>query len=548
MAGERRYSRIPPESTGNRLTVVPYTEIRYNNRVQPILEGITVTGVSSTASGTVSYHRPVDGTTGTLVITPDEATREDNKEFTLGENLQTDAVTIANVADTGYVLYAPSNVLASGDNPSHTQLIDGTGSAYVRFSDGPASLDTFGKLRISQETILGEHIFPAGNRDGEEWTSYDSAGGSVGYDTDAVSVLLSTPTTDGAIAQHTSDLFHHYFPGQSHHALMSVANGDTGKANVRRRWGYYTDANGVFFELNGTTMNVVIRSSVTGSVVDTIIPQSDWNVDTLLGGGGGSNSTVVALDPSAINLYYIDMAWLGAGVVEMGLVIGGTRIACHRNYNANINPRPWAQTASLPVRIEQKNTGPAGSSSEMRFTCAVVSTEHDVDPHNLGIPRSVTSDQGPDGTLGYSVDSSGNVPLMAIRNKMDDHSVGIPSQLHAFAMDSGGAADAFIRLNMYKDAGVSTSAPWQSPAPTADFEINFDLDSATFLEKNLIWTGLVSGASNLEGFRENFTYGANSLKGRADGSQRNYILCAQRLVKTTPARLTLSMVFNEVKN
>jgi hypothetical protein len=106
--------------------------------------------------------------------------------------------------------------------------------------------------------------------------------------------------------------------------MQTIQIGDTGKANVVRRWGYFDEENGLFWELDGTTLYAVQRSSTTGSVVDTRVAQANWNRDSLDG------TIRYDLDVTKTNLYWMDFQWLGVGIVRFGVYENdGTKTTCH---------------------------------------------------------------------------------------------------------------------------------------------------------------------------------------------------------------------------
>ena len=141
---------------------------------------------------------------------------------------------------------------------------------------------------------------------------------------------------------------------------------NTSKTNLRQRVGYFGSNNGFFLEQNGTTIQFVKRSSVTGSVVDTPITQSNWNIDKL----DGTGPSLLTLDLTSPQILFIDLEWLGVGSVRMGFVINGQFIHCHTFHHANSNTAPkgaYMQTACLPIRQEIENTAATASNSTLKI-------------------------------------------------------------------------------------------------------------------------------------------------------------------------------------
>jgi hypothetical protein len=113
----------------------------------------------------------------------------------------------------------------------------------------------------------------------------------------------------------------------------------------------------------------------TGTVVDTKISQSIWNVDRGSGEGGDFNISNAALNPSKGSVYFIDFQWLGVGRIRFGSFWRGKKIVHHEIYNAGSVDYSYMRTGTLPARIEQVNYLLAGSVSELRsYSMAVISS------------------------------------------------------------------------------------------------------------------------------------------------------------------------------
>jgi hypothetical protein len=149
---------------------------------------------------------------------------------------------------------------------------------------------------------------------------------------------------------------------------------NTSKPNLRQRVGYYGTDNGIYLELNGSTLSFVQRSNTTGTITETRVNQADWNMDTMLGTVASSPSGVT-LDISKAQILFIDVEWLGLGTVRCGFVIDGQLIHCHSFHHANLITSTYMTTASLPLRQEIKNTGVTASNSTMKQVCSSVISE-----------------------------------------------------------------------------------------------------------------------------------------------------------------------------
>jgi hypothetical protein len=137
----------------------------------------------------------------------------------------------------------------------------------------------------------------------------------------------------------------------------------------------------VYFEADGTTLYLVIRSSASGTVVEEKIAQANWNADTLKT-GVSPNPSGYNLDPTLVQILWSDIEWLGVGTVRAGFVINGEFIVCHRFNHANQagNTRVYMTSATLNPRYEITNTGSVGSALIMKQICSTVISEGGYNP------------------------------------------------------------------------------------------------------------------------------------------------------------------------
>ena len=229
-------------------------------------------------------------------------------------------------------------------------------------------LDAFGRLRISQPLTLfdSSHRFA----DNDLWNESITGTASSTFNQDAGLIELDVGASDGdEIIRETTKVFS-YQPGKSLLIMTTFVFGEQ-KANLRQRAGYYGADNGMYFEVDGTTVSFVERNSVTGSVTETRVNQASWNVD-VLDGTGPSGFT---LDTTKAQILYMDIEWLGLGTVRMGFVINGQFVHCHSFHHANLIDGTYITTASLPLRQEITNTGDTSGSSQGKQICSSVISE-----------------------------------------------------------------------------------------------------------------------------------------------------------------------------
>lgn len=268
------------------------------------------------------------------------------------------------------VVQVPASHLVSGDNANNSLSIDKRGAAQVRFTEGQGLLTSYGSLKVEGERQIGVYESSLDTYDAL-FSIVGANGGTSTYDPVKSSTVLAVNTTSGSSIKRTTNRYHYYLAGSSNLARLSIACGDTGKVGNKRRWGVYDDNDGIFFELNGTEVRVVIRSSTTGSVTETPIPRAAWT--DKLDGTGLSGFT---LDVTKVNNYWADYSFSGAGRVRFGVYEpNGTRLVAYTIEVGNVSPFPLIRTGTLPFRTENLNTAATGSGSELREVVMSMATE-----------------------------------------------------------------------------------------------------------------------------------------------------------------------------
>lgn len=272
-----------------------------------------------------------------------------------------------------------------------------------------ANVDAFTRVRVSQPASLFESKFLADNQP-LFWDDavLSGAGTSSTYNSNQSSVTLAvTASTAGSRARQTFQRFP-YQPGNSQLILFTGILG-TPASGITRRYGYFDDNNGLFFETNATDVRVVRRTSTSGSVVDNAVAQSSWNIDKMDGSGGATNPSGITVDWTKTQIFVIQLQWLGVGAVMMGLDINGNIYPVHKFYNANSLTVVYMSTPNLPMRVEITNSGTGGAAS-ITHICTSVMTEGG--PAEAGVQRALVRD-----TSLTTHNNASYYPLMAIRLK-----------------------------------------------------------------------------------------------------------------------------------
>jgi hypothetical protein len=228
--------------------------------------------------------------------------------------------------------------------------------------------DAFGRLRVSTPLTL----FDSSHRykDNGLWATAATGGGTAVFSPNEGLVNMNVDTSIGSrVVRETTKVFS-YQPGKSLLVLNTFVMAPA-QNNLRQRVGYFGTQNGIYVELNNSTLSFVERSSVTGLVTESIVNQAAWNVDTLDGNGPSG----ITLDITKAQILFMDIEWLGEGTVRLGFVIEGNFVLCHRFNHANYITSTYITTASLPLRYEISNLDTTASPSTLKQVCSSVISE-----------------------------------------------------------------------------------------------------------------------------------------------------------------------------
>lgn len=462
---ETPYIQIPPNSTGEKIRHRQLVDlVVYSEMVTPKI-GEPIVGKTSGATG-VLIHQIRDAEITYYV-------KHTNDINFVEDELVWDGVLVdyASVQTTSDNVLTPAVHIADPDQPDHTQKVDQYGAALATFPEGTPLFDGFGRMQVSQMIAVGEY-YAIGEDHAEDYWTDTSGGGSVTHDVNTSMMVYQTGTSDGDMAKRITNQYHPYKIGTSQLSIYSLALGDTGKANVVREWGYGDALNGVFFRLDGTVLEVVVRSDVTGSVVETIVTQANWNKNTL----NNSVASDFVLDVSKANLYWIDFQWSGG--VRFGVYTPDRRrITCHQMENVNKFSTTFLRTATLPLCWRQVNNGIAASTSEMRVTCGVIFTES-ADVQYPGVLLHTS----PVDPVQFT-DSENYVPFLSFRPKLTIN--GKPNRIIGFHETFDWAAIGNYTLHVaifVKPPGYLADAAWStSYVPGTMLEV--DVDATTPITK-----------------------------------------------------------------
>lgn len=369
--------------------------------------------------------------------------------------------------------------------------------------------DAFGRFRVSQPFSVFDSKSVIGS--GQYYFDYRVAGG--GYAThigNQALVELGVGSANGDSSVRQSFEYFAYEPGRSQLYIMT-AKMDTPKANLFQGVGPYDDDNGIFFENDGTSTNVVLRSSTSGTLTERRIPQSEWNIDKL----DGSGISEFSLDVAKANIYVFDYQWLGVGRIRLGLsTSNGTIAYCHEFKNANLFDSVYSANPNLPVRWEIKNDGVTSGASSMKSICASVFSEGGYAPLGNVISADV-------GISTISVDTNEEV-ILAVRPRSGYERVTLVPQL----MNGLQTTNDYLIFRMYI-SDVPTAGSWTQVSECCEININPGVVS-TVLTGNKIQIATMYGSAqsrNATAIIESAIRAASYI----DGTRRCIVMTAQSL-------------------
>ena len=232
------------------------------------------------------------------------------------------------------------------------------------------SIDAFGRWRVSEPYTVfdSKQIF-----DDQPlfWDDQEVSGsGTTSTHSPALArtQMLVAANTAGKRVRQTFMRFN-YQPGKSQLVLLTSRLSGI-PSGITASVGMFDDDNGIFFSVIDGVMNAVIRSSTSGSAVDTAVAQTSWNKDTMDGNGPSG----VTIDPTKCQITFIDFEWLGVGRVRMGFVIDGLFIVAHEFLHANSVTEVYMSTPNLPLRYSIENDGTAAETT-LDHICSSVMSE-----------------------------------------------------------------------------------------------------------------------------------------------------------------------------
>lgn len=336
--------------------------------------------------------------------------------------------------------------------------------------------DSFGRLRVSEPYTL----FDSNHRysDNGLWATSTATGGAAVFNANQGLVDLNITAASGSSVKRETYKVFSYQPGKSL-LIMSTFVMSPAKTGLTQKVGYYGAANGFYVQLADNTLSLVRRSSVTGSLVETAINQSDWNFDKM----DGTGPSKITLDITKAQILWMDLEWLGVGSVRMGFVINNEFIICHVFKHANIVPTTYITTASLPLRYEIENTSGTSGNSTLKQICSTVLSEGGYELRGEAHTASTAI-----GTPYNMAIASTYYPIVSIRLKSTNlDGIVIPTAMSCLPISTGTYEWRLV------ERGTTNGGAW-IPAGV-DSVVEYNITGTSFTGGNIVHTGFFN-ASN----------------------------------------------------
>lgn len=350
-----------------------------------------------------------------------------------------------------------------------------------RLTPSGTSVDAFGRMRVAEPYTL----FDSQHQDVEndKWDTLIVGSGTKTHlpNESSIKLEIATANNDSIIRETLRTM--PYQPGKSLLVMSTFVMGEP-KANVVQRVGYFSANNGIYLENDSGNNYIVLRSSVTGNVVETRVAQSDWSVDTFDGTGYSGQGTApehkTGLNVNKSNLFWIDIEWLGVGDVRCGFLVDGLLKTAHIFHNDNRNSTTYMRSAILPIRYEIYNKGITSSNTEMRQICSTAISEGGYTQINQ--TRSASTP-----LTGKNLTNLINNPMVSVRLKNGRlNAVVVP-----VSVDMYGLQATAYKYRIYENVTSLTGASWTTT--DASSSVEYDISATAMTGGTLIKEGIFKG-------------------------------------------------------
>lgn len=229
-------------------------------------------------------------------------------------------------------------------------------------------VDAFARKRVSQPYTLFDSALRYDKR-ADIWNETITGSATSVHNINQSSVFMGVTTASGDTVMRRTRRRFPYQPGKSFLTIASFAGAPLQEGLIQEV-GLFDDNNGVMLRASGTTLQFVVRGKYSGSVIENVINQDQWNIDT-----------APWLDFSKANIFTSDLEWLGAGRVRCGFMLDGEYYYCHEFLHANNIEQVYMTSAVLPLTYRIATNAAIASGATMKQICSTVASEGGYEPY-----------------------------------------------------------------------------------------------------------------------------------------------------------------------
>lgn len=344
-------------------------------------------------------------------------------------------------------------------------------------------LDATSRDRVAEPTTLFDSKLVY-NKDGVMWhEQLNGVGAAAAHLPDEAAVDLTVGTASGEYAFRQGRNVYVFISGKSYISVMGVKF-TAPEDNLVQRVGLFTDDNGMFFEVLGSVVSVVVRSKVTGSVFGDKASRAQWNLDKLDGSGSPDNPSGISVDFTKAQILVIDYTWESVGYVRFGVLVQGGLHYVHEHNHANIYNGAIFSTPDLMPRYEIRNTGITTKSNTLKQFGSSVVCEGSYLP--VGRQNSIGN-----GITLRSISTTLS-PIFAIRQRTTFSGIANRKIARWLSADFLVDADAHFEIRHVSEPGTITG-DW-SDFDTADSSVEYSVNISAVAsgDAHIIDSGYIS--------------------------------------------------------
>ena len=207
----------------------------------------------------------------------------------------------------------------------------------------------------------------------------------------------------------------------------------------------------IYPEYRGATA----AACVVSKTINVRYAQSSWNIDKL----DGTGASLMTLDLTKMQMFYIDYTWYGAGAIRFGFKnTRGEVVYCHRIANNNVNTEAFMRSGNLVGRYET-NTLPYYTNLTSTLSSAATTGATISVADTTGFPPSgtvvITSAAQTGAVIEYITYSAKTLTTLTITARAQ---TGGQASAQTFTY----SATAPIRVEVYSPQQSSTISHWGS--------------------------------------------------------------------------------------